>query len=76
MTTPQTPPKPPAVAQAPDLAVQSPPPAPPAAARATILGMPDIRTPAAAAMWTVGVLVLSIVASIGWQLGLKLWGVF
>jgi hypothetical protein len=38
--------------------------------------MPDIRTPAAAAMWTVGVLVLSIVASIGWQIGLKLWGVF
>ena len=37
--------------------------------------MPEVRTPAAAAMWVVGVLVLAIVARIGWELGGRLWGV-
>ena len=43
---------------------------------------PEIRQPfsfsqpATFALWTVGVLVFSIVARIGWEVGAKLWSIF
>lgn len=38
--------------------------------------MPDLKTPAGFLLWTLGVLVLAIVARIGWELGGRLWGAF
>lgn len=38
--------------------------------------MNDLKSPANFAIWTLGVLVFSLVARIGWEIGGRLWSVF
>lgn len=37
--------------------------------------MPDLKSGAGVALWVVGVLVLAMVARIGWEIGGKIWGI-
>lgn len=38
--------------------------------------MPEVKTPAGFALYTIGVLVLSAIARVGWEIGGRLWAVF
>jgi len=35
--------------------------------------MPELKTPVHFLLWTVGVLVLALVARIGWEIGGRIW---